>query len=301
MRSACPIFSNYEASLLRFVLIIGLLFVSLTACDNTANEHVGPIGSRDSVSNLAAFPGDSVINISWTNPKRNNINQFNITWTDTNSSNNMIIELTASETNVSALARVNYPIKDLINGHNHTLQVFVIYENRRAAPSAILYRTPGVNTDGDEYPDSTDEDDDNDGIPDFEPDGTTPRDNCRTTVNPRQVSSDGDNVGDACDPDDDNDGINDLNPDGITPLDLCSAGEIGWISNPTTDHDSDGCRDSTARMKMMTMTASRILNRTGRHRGITVGQQSIQGKSVRTGTMSAMPVIRTMTMTALMT
>ncbi len=246
MRFAGPVFGNYEASLLRFVSIIGLLFVPLTACEFTTNKRTISVGDmpRDSVSNLAAFPGDSVINVSWTNPEHNNINQFNITWTDTTSTRNMTIKLTSSETNVSALARVNYPIENLINGHNHTLQVTVIYETGRTVPSAILRRTPGMNTDGDEYPDSTDEDDDNDGINDFETDGATPRDNCRTTVNPRQVSSDGDDIGDACDPDDDNDGIPDFEPDGITPLDLCPTGEIGWTSSQTTDYDGDGCRDS---------------------------------------------------------
>ncbi len=44
------------------------------------------------------------------------------------------------------------------------------------------------------------------------------------------------------DPDDDNDTVNDFASDG-TILDRCSPGEIGWLSNATTDHDGDGCRD----------------------------------------------------------
>ena len=27
------------------------------------------------------------------------------------------------------------------------------------------------------------------------------------------------------------------------PLDQCPKGDLGWISNATTDRDSDGCRD----------------------------------------------------------
>ena len=39
------------------------------------------------------------------------------------------------------------------------------------------------------------------------------------------------------DPDDDNDTI-------LDELDLCSRGNLGWTSNNTTDHDTDGCQDS---------------------------------------------------------
>ena len=39
------------------------------------------------------------------------------------------------------------------------------------------------------------------------------------------------------DSDDDNDSLNEL-------YDYCQAGDLGWTSNETTDHDADGCQDA---------------------------------------------------------
>ena len=82
-----------------------------------------------------------------------------------------------------------------------------------------------------------DTDDDNDGVNDFEADGTTVLDNCRLVANADQANADqanadnADDGGDACDDDDDNDAVND-------PADTCSTGV------PSTDNDGDGCRDT---------------------------------------------------------
>ena len=39
---------------------------------------------------------------------------------------------------------------------------------------------------------------------------------------------------------------NDTDSDGIDDIDdTCANGDTGWTSNATTDHDSDGCRDSS--------------------------------------------------------
>ncbi|MED5308925.1 MAG: thrombospondin type 3 repeat-containing protein, partial [Candidatus Thermoplasmatota archaeon] len=62
-------------------------------------------------------------------------------------------------------------------------------------------------------------------------------DNCPSIFNNAQSDLDLDNLGDLCDSDDDGDGIYDTS-------DSCYQGEIGWLSNNTTDHDSDGCRDA---------------------------------------------------------
>ncbi len=53
------------------------------------------------------------------------------------------------------------------------------------------------------------------------------------------ANHDGDGRADSVDPDDDNDGVNDNHPD------ECSTGEMGWTSNGDTDHDGDGCQDSS--------------------------------------------------------
>jgi hypothetical protein len=47
-------------------------------------------------------------------------------------------------------------------------------------------------TDGDQFPDCVDDDDDNDGVLDVD-------DNCPLAYNPDQADTDGDGVGDACD------------------------------------------------------------------------------------------------------
>ena len=52
------------------------------------------------------------------------------------------------------------------------------------------------------------------------------------------LDTDGDLTCNVVDTDDDNDSLVDTDDD-------CSAGEIGWISNSSTDYDSDGCQDSS--------------------------------------------------------
>jgi hypothetical protein len=74
--------------------------------------------------------------------------------------------------------------------------------------------------------------------PDYDNDNVGANDNCPDHYNPSQADYDSDGLGDVCDPDDDNDGINDS-------VDLCSQGLLAWLSNSLTDHDSDGCKDTT--------------------------------------------------------
>jgi len=56
------------------------------------------------------------------------------------------------------------------------------------------------------------------------------------------------------DPDDDNDGVADLGADGVPDNfdgtgvqddDKCAKGALNWTSQPTTNNDSDGCKDDT--------------------------------------------------------
>ena len=80
-------------------------------------------------------------------------------------------------------------------------------------------------------------------IEDLDRDGVNnTNDNCINVANANQTDTDNDNQGDACDNDDDNDGVND-------PNDLCSLGFVlinglAWNSDPASDFDGDGCRDS---------------------------------------------------------
>lgn len=75
-------------------------------------------------------------------------------------------------------------------------------------------------------------------MPDNDGDNVGTNDNCPDVYNPSQSDYDLDLDGDACDDDDDNDGIEDL-------FDYCQRGELNWISDILTDHDNDGCKDST--------------------------------------------------------
>ena len=52
------------------------------------------------------------------------------------------------------------------------------------------------------------------------------------------INTDGDGRANSVDEDDDNDGIRDDEGDD------CSAGDIDWMSNSSSDHDGDGCRDA---------------------------------------------------------
>ncbi len=74
-------------------------------------------------------------------------------------------------------------------------------------------------------------DEDGDGVVDVD-------DNCPLVANAQQLDHDVDGLGDLCDQDDDNDGFNDLS-------DSCPMGVINWVPSMPTDHDMDGCEDSS--------------------------------------------------------
>lgn len=75
-------------------------------------------------------------------------------------------------------------------------------------------------------------------MPDFDGDNVGTNDNCPDTYNPTQGDYNSNGDGDACDPDDDSDGIMD-------GFDTCPQGVLSWTSESITDHDGDGCKDST--------------------------------------------------------
>ena len=63
-------------------------------------------------------------------------------------------------------------------------------------------------------------------------------DNCPKLSNSDQANLDNDAFGDLCDDDIDGDGVPDVDDD-------CPTGDVGWVANSMSDHDSDGCRDLT--------------------------------------------------------
>lgn len=75
-------------------------------------------------------------------------------------------------------------------------------------------------------------------MPDFDGDNVGTNDNCPDTYNPTQSDYNSDGDGDACDPDDDSDGVMD-------GFDTCPQGVLSWTSETITDHDGDGCKDTT--------------------------------------------------------
>ena len=75
------------------------------------------------------------------------------------------------------------------------------------------------------------DDTDGDGVGDL-------LDNCPYADNPLQTNFDNDSAGDVCDDDDDNDAVLDAG-------DRCVQGVLNWTSTALTDHDGDGCLDTT--------------------------------------------------------
>ena len=122
----------------------------------------------------------------------------------------------------------NTVVQQVISTGNGTIEVAGILEYQNSA------RTFGLDSlnssDGDDiFLSRMSADADADGI-------TNNRDNCQQIYNPSQTNYDGDTLGDICDGDDDAEGIADS-------VDSCPMGALGWTSNNTTDHDTDGCKD----------------------------------------------------------
>jgi len=120
-------------------------------------------------------------------------------------------------------------IQQVIPTGNGTVEVAGILEYQNSA------RTFGLDSlnssDGDDiFLSRMSADADADGI-------TNNRDNCYQIYNPSQQNYDSDTMGDICDSDDDNEGIMDM-------VDSCPQGALSWTSNNSTDHDTDGCKDS---------------------------------------------------------
>jgi len=123
----------------------------------------------------------------------------------------------------------NTVIQQVIPTGNGTIEVAGILEYQNSA------RTFGLDSlnssDGNDiFLSRMSADADADGI-------TNNRDNCHQIYNPSQQNYDSDTMGDICDSDDDGEGILDI-------FDSCPQGALTWLSNNTTDHDSDGCKDS---------------------------------------------------------
>ncbi len=117
-----------------------------------------------------------------------------------------------------------------------------------------------INTDGDQYGDLCDTDDDNDGVIDqadafpldasesldADSDGIgNNSDNCILTINIDQIDTDLDGIGDVCDNDDDGDGV--LDTEDAFPLDSTESVDSdndGTGNNSDNDDDGDGVLDT---------------------------------------------------------
>ncbi len=176
--------NNRRPSLIILPLLLGGLFtVLLTACGESGSNDGSRTGPP-SISDFRAIPGDETLMLSWTNPKSDNITGLNITWFDKSNPGDVKSFILNSANALSSEAAVNYTIRDLDNDNNYEVTVVVIYGDGRSAPSKPESRRPGVNTDGDDLPDSLD--------------------NCPSMSNSGQDDADNDGIGDVCDPEPNN-------------------------------------------------------------------------------------------------
>ncbi len=183
--------------------------------------------------------------------------------------------------NINEFADDSYNLTGLGDQSNWTFAIIGTLDDGRQQRVAINFVWPeneadhddggigsGLDTDGDRRADSVDDDLDGDDV-NNEADRCDDPDAVGHEIN-WQSNASSDNDGDGCrdeteDTDDDNDGLDDTdtkeqltNSGGMScrlladcdndevgdSLDDCSAGETGWMSNPSTDSDMDGCRDA---------------------------------------------------------
>ncbi len=251
------------------------------------NGGNGPgVPSSRFVSGVLAIPGQGSLNVSWQNPNPEsslgNIIGFRITWVDLGDrtkTGTMLVTQEADDLSFERNTRVRYSIPgSFIDPIGYEITIEVVYSNRESAvfsvqitPAEIVaslvadpdidglseddncpsaFNPKQTNTDdADDGGDACDADDDNDGVNDFEADGTANLDSCPRGETGWTSNATTDNDNDGCqdsgeDTDDDNDGVNDLADDG-SPLDSCPRGETGWTSGSVTDNDGDGCRDDS--------------------------------------------------------
>ena len=168
--------------------------------------------------------------MSWINTQPN-IDYFNITLTNIKTGQ---VKSVVKRDQTAYADRITITLTDLEDEADYILSVNIFFLDEPEPRAEDVMSRTGKNSDNDELPDSLDvfdgdhcahTDTDNDSLPD---DILT---DCDTSL--------------IEDTDDDNDGVNDLATDGITQLDACVRGDTGWISNATTDHDGDGCRDDS--------------------------------------------------------
>ena len=214
------------------------------------------------VSNIQTLVGEDHILVGWTNPAPDNIDGFVITTRSDNANDGGTTELDSATADVAPLTRVIHNITDLTNSTAYQITIAVLYENGDVGISPSILSTTGAdagvgtdidlddqlntedncpsvansdqtNTDNSsDGGDACDPDDDDDGVNDFESDGTTALDNCRLVANADQANTDGaDDGGDACDDDDDNDEVAD-------GTDNCRL--VANADQTNTDEASDG-------------------------------------------------------------
>ena len=150
------------------LLTITLSVVLLAACGGGGGGGNPPAGGLPGVTDLKIIPAEGSLQLSWTNPARDDIRDFNISWVSTSTTPPASDSgLTGDAANKSARAMTRYLLDGLTDGVNYTVSVSILYVGGGVSKVPMsLIRQPGRNTDNDTEPDSLDSDDDNDGVPD---------------------------------------------------------------------------------------------------------------------------------------
>ena len=132
--------------------------------NGNGNDNDTAPKSFPSVSNLTIIPAEGSLQLSWTNPVRDDISDFNISWVSTSPPASGW-DLTGAGASNSSGAMTGYVLAGLTDGVNYTVRVSILYAGGGlSGVSMSLIRQPGQNTDNDTLPDSLDTDDDNDGV-----------------------------------------------------------------------------------------------------------------------------------------
>ena len=162
-------------NLLLTIALSAVCIALLAACGGGGGGNP-PAGGLPGVTVLKIIPAEGSLQLSWTNPVRDDIRDFNISWVSTSLPPSGW-EFTEDEASNSSGAMTGYVLAGLTDGVNYTVSVSILYAGGGLSKvTEDELRQPGQNTDNDTLPDSLDADDDNDGVNDLA--DKFPKDRC---------------------------------------------------------------------------------------------------------------------------